>query len=117
MNDDTFQQVVSEYFQQPGAVDFAVPTGKDGEPLTPKGRELALILEEEKAWKEDSRYRAKRKLQDNFTWILDHQEESEDAEYAYHTLLRGYSKIVLSIIMKQQKSRTTHQNLTRSHYP
>ena len=48
MNDDTFQQVVSEYFQEPGAIDFAVPTGKDGEPLSPRGRELAQILEEEK---------------------------------------------------------------------
>ena len=87
MNDDTFQQVVSEYFQEPGAIDYSVPTGKDGEPLSPRGRELAQILEEDKLWKEDQRWRAKRKLQDNITWILDHQSQSEDAAYAYHTLL------------------------------
>lgn len=87
MNDDVFSKVVSEYFEQPGAEDFSHPSGKDGEPLTPKGRELKRILEEEVKWKEDNRWRSKQKLQDNITWILDHQDESEDAEYAYHTFL------------------------------
>ena len=88
MSDHTFQQVASEYFEQPGSQDFSAPTGKDGEPLTPKGRELVQILREQEESKAFFMESARRKLQDNFTWILDHQnEENQDAEYAYHTLL------------------------------
>ena len=84
-----FKKVADDYFNQPGAVEqnWNVPQGYDGEPLSPKGRELKAILEEERLWKEDSRWRAKNRLQDNLAWILDHQDDDEDAEYAYNTLI------------------------------
>ncbi len=86
-----FNNVVNEYFenieQNPDGEDTAVPTGKDGEPLSPKGRELKQIFEEERLWHKDARWRAKNKLQDNLSWVLDTQDDEEDAEYAYKTLL------------------------------
>jgi len=87
-----FENVVSEYFENieknPDGEDNAVPTGKDGEPLSPKGRQLKQIFEEERLWKKDSTWRAQNKLQDNLSWILDNQDEDEDAEHAYNTLLK-----------------------------
>tara|TARA_R100001463_G_scaffold85748_3_gene140688 strand:+ start:759 stop:1157 length:399 start_codon:yes stop_codon:yes gene_type:complete len=87
-----FENVVSEYFknqeQNPDSEDDNVPTDKYGEPLSPKGRELKQIFEEERLWEKDARWRAQNKLQDNLSWVLDIQDEEEDAEYAYNTLLK-----------------------------
>tara|TARA_B100000902_G_scaffold272262_1_gene258219 strand:+ start:806 stop:1207 length:402 start_codon:yes stop_codon:yes gene_type:complete len=90
-----FNQVVSEYFEQPGAVEqnFNVPTGKDGEALSPKGRQLQQIFEEERLWKKDNRWRTQNKLQDNLSNVLDIQDEEEDAEYTYNTLLKVVENI------------------------
>ena len=86
-----FENVVSEYFkdqeQNPDNEDDIVPNGKDGEPLSPKGRQLKQIFEEERLWEKDARWRAQNKLQDNLSWVLDHQGEEEDAEHTYNTLL------------------------------
>ena len=86
-----FNNIVSDYFENmennPDDEDVNVPVGKDGEPLSPKGKALKQILEEERLWKKDNEWRAKNKLQDNLSWILDTQDDEEDAEEAYNTLL------------------------------
>tara|TARA_B100001094_G_C17497675_1_gene469555 strand:- start:56 stop:454 length:399 start_codon:yes stop_codon:yes gene_type:complete len=92
-----FESVVKEYFKNqennPDVGDDNVPTGKDGEPLSPKGRQLKQIFEEERLWHKDARWRAQNKLQDNFSWILDNQDEEEDAGDAYNTLLEVVENI------------------------
>ena len=92
-----FENVVKEYFKNqennPDVGDDNVPTGKDGEPLSPKGRQLKQIFEEERLWHKDARWRAQNKLQDNFSWILDNQDDEEDAEDAYNTLLEVIENI------------------------
>lgn len=87
-----FNNIVNEYFenqeQNPDVdEDGDALLGKDGEPLSPKGRQLKQIFEEERLWHKDARWRAKNKLQDNLSWVLDHQDDDEDAEYAYNTLI------------------------------
>ena len=83
-----FNNIVSEFFNKPDAnEEVPLPTGKDGEPLSPKGRELKKIFEEEILWKKDNRWRAQNKLQDNLSWVLDIQDEDEDAAEMYNTLL------------------------------
>lgn len=90
-----FNQVVSEYFKQPGAVEqkFNEPTGKDGDPLSPKGRQLKQIFEEERLWKKDNKWRSQNKLQDNLSWVLDIQDDDEDAEFTYNVLLESVKNI------------------------
>ena len=87
-----FNKVVSDYFdrqeQNPDVdEDVNVPVGKDGEPLSPRGRELKQILEEERLCKKNYEFRSKSRLQDNLSWILDIQDDEEDAEEAYNILL------------------------------
>lgn len=87
MSDHVFNKFVAEYFEKPGAEDYGIPTGKDGEPLTPKGREIAKIKSEEKEWYRYHIEKSKIKLQDNLTWVLDHQTEDTRKDEAYHTLV------------------------------
>jgi hypothetical protein len=87
MSDHVFNKVVSEYFEKPGAEDFSTPTGKDGEPLTAKGREIAKIKAEEKEWHEYHLERAMYKLQDNFTWVLDNMDDDSSKDQSYYVLV------------------------------
>ena len=87
-----FNKVVNQYFEDQENnpdVDEDVDAliGKDGEPLSPKGRNLKQIFEEERLWKKDATWRARNKLQDNLSWVLDIQDDEEDAEEAYNILL------------------------------
>ena len=86
-----FNNIVTQYFEDqennPDG-DGHELLGKDGEPLSPKGKHLKQIFEEERLWKKDNTWRSQNKLQDNLSWVLDSQDEDEDAADAYHVLLK-----------------------------